>query len=191
MIKAIDTRYKGYKFRSRLEARFAVFLDALNVDWDYEIEGFDLPHTGKYLPDFFLPNGGIPEHYTGPMWIEVKATRPTVEEVNKLRELAVTTQVPGAFFRGASPPNVPNTFKGYLDPIYDGCGIPVLDDHQIPLDFFAPAPKNLPASFWEDKNNRDLLYDWYTRVWGEMPINTLRIAAKAALAARFEFGESG
>lgn len=26
-IKAIDTIYKGYKFRSRLEARWAVFFD--------------------------------------------------------------------------------------------------------------------------------------------------------------------
>lgn len=27
-IKAIDTYYKGYRFRSRLEARWAVFFDA-------------------------------------------------------------------------------------------------------------------------------------------------------------------
>ncbi len=30
-IKAIETRYKGYRFRSRLEARWAVFFDALSV----------------------------------------------------------------------------------------------------------------------------------------------------------------
>ena len=30
-IKAIETVYKGYRFRSRLEARWAVFFDACGV----------------------------------------------------------------------------------------------------------------------------------------------------------------
>ena len=55
MIKAIETQYQGYRFRSRLEARWAVFFDALGVEWEYEPEGFDLGHEGKYLPDFYLP----------------------------------------------------------------------------------------------------------------------------------------
>ena len=53
-VKAIQTRYKGYHFRSRLEARWAVFFDALGIEWEYEKEGFDTPH-GKYLPDFYFP----------------------------------------------------------------------------------------------------------------------------------------
>ena len=52
MIKAIQTRYKGYHFRSRLEARWAVFFDALGLEWEYEPEGFDLGEAGWYLPDF-------------------------------------------------------------------------------------------------------------------------------------------
>lgn len=51
-IKAIETRYKGYRFRSRLEARWAVFFDALGLEWDYEPEGYDLGEAGWYLPDF-------------------------------------------------------------------------------------------------------------------------------------------
>jgi hypothetical protein len=59
-IKAIETSYKGYRFRSRLEARWAVFFDALGWEWDYEPEGFELEiATGdgelkhaRYLPDF-------------------------------------------------------------------------------------------------------------------------------------------
>lgn len=54
-IKAIETRYKGYRFRSRLEARWAVFFDALGIKWEYEKEGYKLS-TGWYLPDFWLPN---------------------------------------------------------------------------------------------------------------------------------------
>jgi hypothetical protein len=30
-IRAIETRYKGYRFRSRLEARWAVVLDSASV----------------------------------------------------------------------------------------------------------------------------------------------------------------
>ncbi len=58
MIKAIETRYKGYRFRSRLEARWAVFFDAAEIDWQYEVEGFDLGGR-HYLPDFWLPSHEI------------------------------------------------------------------------------------------------------------------------------------
>lgn len=51
-IKAIETEYNGYKFRSRLEARWAVFFDALGLDYEYEPEGFELENGIKYLPDF-------------------------------------------------------------------------------------------------------------------------------------------
>lgn len=54
-IKAIETVYKGYRFRSRLEARWAVFFDTAGIKWDYEPEGYDLGEHGYYLPDFFLP----------------------------------------------------------------------------------------------------------------------------------------
>lgn len=76
-IKAIETRYKGYRFRSRLEARWAVFFDALGIEWQYEPEGFErtepvwhetLGRVGekviRYLPDFYLPQTDT--------WVEVK-----------------------------------------------------------------------------------------------------------------------
>lgn len=53
-IKAIQTEYKGYRFRSRLEARWAVFFDACGVKWEYEPEGYDLGDGLLYLPDFLL-----------------------------------------------------------------------------------------------------------------------------------------
>lgn len=55
-IKAIETQYKGYRFRSRLEARWAVFFDALGIRWKYEPEGYDLGKAGWYLPDFWIPD---------------------------------------------------------------------------------------------------------------------------------------
>lgn len=66
-IAAIETRYAGCKFRSRLEARWAVAFDHLNLAWEYEPQGYLLrdrePHI-PYLPDFWLP--------TLNLWVEVK-----------------------------------------------------------------------------------------------------------------------
>lgn len=58
MIKAIETVYNGYRFRSRLEARWAVFFDALGIEYEYESEGYELGDLGRYLPDFWLPVDG-------------------------------------------------------------------------------------------------------------------------------------
>jgi hypothetical protein len=64
-IKAIETRYKGYLMRSRLEARWATFFDKLGIKWEYEKEGFQFDGH-FYLPDFYLPELGI--------WCEIKGT---------------------------------------------------------------------------------------------------------------------
>lgn len=62
-IKAIETHYDGYRFRSRLEARWAVFFNSLRIPYEYEKEGFMV--DGKpYLPDFYLPRQDV--------WVEVK-----------------------------------------------------------------------------------------------------------------------
>ena len=62
--KPIETVYRGYRFRSRLEARWAVFFDAVGLEFEYEKEGFDLGDGIKYLPDFWIPSLNL--------WIEVK-----------------------------------------------------------------------------------------------------------------------
>jgi hypothetical protein len=56
--QAIQTRYAGCHFRSRLEARWAVFFDQLSIRWEYEPQGFDDGQGGRYLPDFWLPELG-------------------------------------------------------------------------------------------------------------------------------------
>lgn len=79
MLKAIETTFMGYKFRSRLEARWAVFFDHLGIEWQYEPEGFDLNGL-YYLPDFWLPQQQC--------WYEVKGQIPTVDEQEKAARLA-------------------------------------------------------------------------------------------------------
>ena len=56
-LKPIPTEYKGCLFRSRLEARWAVFLDSLAIEWHYEHDPYPLAPFGyQYLPDFYLPD---------------------------------------------------------------------------------------------------------------------------------------
>ena len=62
-ITAIETSYQGCRFRSRLEARWAVFFDRAGVAWQYEPQGFAIGGR-PYLPDFLLPDSGT--------WVEVK-----------------------------------------------------------------------------------------------------------------------
>jgi hypothetical protein len=44
-MRALETHYNGYRFRSRLEARWAVFFDACGIQYRYEPEGYDLAQT--------------------------------------------------------------------------------------------------------------------------------------------------
>lgn len=80
-MKVIQTHYKGYYFRSRLEARWAVFFDAVDLEYRYEYEGYKLQNGLWYLPDFYLPEQGC--------YIEIKpGWNETTEEVEKVRGLA-------------------------------------------------------------------------------------------------------
>lgn len=61
---SIETRYAGHRMRSRLEARWATFFDAIGMPWRYEADGVKLPSGRQYLPDFEL----------GPFSVEVKGS---------------------------------------------------------------------------------------------------------------------
>lgn len=65
-IAAIETTYAGCRFRSRLEARWAVFLDRLDIQWEYEPQGYEFDGQ-RYLPDFHLPAMGIDVEVKGVM----------------------------------------------------------------------------------------------------------------------------
>ena len=91
-IQAIQTWYKDHFYRSRLEARHAVFFTAMNIKYEYEVETYDLGPAGYYLPDFWLP------HYK--TWIEVKGVLPSEKEKEKLRALTEMTESYGFIFSG-------------------------------------------------------------------------------------------
>ena len=85
MIQAIETHYKGYRFRSRLEARWAVFFDVLGIEWQYEPEGYNIDGV-MYLPDFYLPQVG--------MFAEIKPAGLSEDEIEKVNSLAYNTNKP-------------------------------------------------------------------------------------------------
>ena len=90
-IKAIPTEYNGYRFRSRLEARWAVFFDKLGIDYEYEIEGYEVANGVWYLPDFHLESG----------WIEVKHKNDTdIEATEKMGLLVSGLREPGVIVYG-------------------------------------------------------------------------------------------
>lgn len=88
-LRPIETVYAGHTFRSRLEARWAMFFDGLALPWLYEPEAFQFEKAwwlGKtypsvrYLPDFFLPSIET--------WVEIKPHEPSSRERACCAELA-------------------------------------------------------------------------------------------------------
>jgi hypothetical protein len=96
MSKIIETKYNGYKFRSRIEARWAVFFDHSRILYEYEKEGYDLSELGRYLPDFWLRNVGFAGGPNG-MFIEVKSNPPTDIELKKLDRLSTELNTRSGF----------------------------------------------------------------------------------------------
>lgn len=75
-IRAIPTRYAGVLFRSRLEARWAVFFDAAGISWTYEPERVALTGRSTYLPDFCTNGSG---------YVEVKGAEGNLDKPYLLR----------------------------------------------------------------------------------------------------------
>lgn len=91
-MEPIPTHYDGYYFRSRLEARWAVFFNTLGIRYDYEKQGYTLADGTWYLPDFWLSEQEC--------WIEIKGQEPTEEEHKKARLLAVESGRNACIFYG-------------------------------------------------------------------------------------------
>lgn len=163
-IKAIDTRYAGHRFRSRLEARWAVFFDHLGLEWVYEPEGYELP-SGAYLPDFWLPAFGA--------WLEIKPVGPTDAEKRLCEELANATGFPALIGVGVPA----SRMLAYSGKWREACmaicattGRPCLDGGEVGGGILRAS--SACTLFAPD---------------GSMPISD---AAVAACSARFEFGQT-
>lgn len=192
-IKAIDTVYKGYRFRSRLEARWAVFFDALGVEWEYEKAGYQFDDGTRYLPDFWLPE----QH----CWIEIKGEPPSKEEKLKAEKLFDESgQVPVIIFHGLPEPGFPGT--GWYFEIGDSSGGEVRDYpvriesclHCGKMDFSYNDYKYSVMCF-SDTSNDEVCYHINCRTCScatrEQNFARIISACLRAKQARFEHGECG
>jgi hypothetical protein len=103
-VQPIETRYNGHLFRSRLEARWAVWLDTLGIKYAYEHQGFNLDGD-RYLPDFWLPFPSGPAWPEGTTsvagyWLEIKPAPLTEKEESLLTKLAMDTKHHAHAFAG-------------------------------------------------------------------------------------------
>jgi len=190
-IKAIETEYNGYRFRSRLEARWAVFLDALGVKYEYEPEGFELPSGKKYLPDFKVKchgKRGSCSDEPFDLYIEVKG-RMTQDDADKIREFAgkhenevyeIEIENPVLIVGGIPPKDCSydSNALGAYDGM-DGTDVYPFNYQLVDGDMFAayPAAKNGRFYLWGDDSNY---------IDG---IDGVENAYDIARKARFEYGE--
>jgi hypothetical protein len=164
-IKAIETSYKNYRFRSRLEARWAVFFDALGIRWEYEKEGYQLP-SGSYLPDFFIP---IPsrEYPKAGLWVEIKGFEAIKRERQLLDELCQETKHTSYLMQG-----MPFENKMYM--VHHSWKSGAYGQRE--------QPKGYPPAFIEYSL-------WYFLTRFDVA-DKVDAAIAAARSARFEHGES-
>lgn len=98
-IKPIETLCDGHRFRSRLEARWAMVFKELGIGFSYEPNGYDLGQHGRYLPDFFLPDTYLRLGSKKGVFVEIKPT-PEIDS-NLFNAFANITKSPIIVFTGA------------------------------------------------------------------------------------------
>jgi hypothetical protein len=105
-LNGIPTEYAGTRFRSRLEAGWAITLDRYGIRWEYEPELVTLPSGAGYLPDFRLPQ----------LATVIEAKGPHGQRLEKTREYAQAS--PGVIVIIGYPPQrrtlSPFRWEGYM-----------------------------------------------------------------------------
>lgn len=112
-MKAIPTMYRGVQFRSRLEARWAEFMDLIGLVWEYEPEGVQMVDGTRYLPDFWLP---LVHHRgkQGAVYLEIKPTSPSEGEQHKARLLAWGSAIPVIVVETSPGPRAIECFEEHV-----------------------------------------------------------------------------
>lgn len=197
-IKPIETPYKGFLFRSRLEARWAVFMDVLGLKWKYENDGYDIEGI-KYLPDFFV-NHPIGIEGWG-FWVEIKPTPLNDKEIEFFDNVArvtghhtfVVTGQPWheehliyyfENYRHRVPKEVPFLI-GKLAEIHDGSKV------DQAAKYLGYQCNNWYVTKVYDHSNLEMTdFAGHNGIDHRKPSGTLAKAFRAARSARFEHGQS-
>lgn len=200
MIKAIQTEYNGYKFRSRLEARWAVFFDTIGIKYQYEPEGFEMEDGTRYLPDFYLPDSD--------RWIEIKGKPLSEKELKKCESFCegeynwkkkfvifvgnpeisiVSTKGESVLVKNINSDSISVFEVGEKDEKYCEWGIKAYS--WVPLSDIFPDF----VTFWADglAEKENTLSRFVPSIWRDasIPLERFAAAVKKARQARFEHGE--
>jgi hypothetical protein len=177
VIRAIETSYAGCRFRSRLEARWAVFFDHMGITWEYEAEGFELSSGERYLPDFRFP-----------LWpgscAEVKGSQDQLDaDAPRMRKFA--TEAPSHLLVLGPIPRVPHPEFSHSAPVHSL--IEYQAGHSM-LAMFAGSPGTPIIAACLAVAPLEVQHEPLT---GLRPARFIEDAYNAARSARFEHGERG
>lgn len=170
-IKAIETKYNGFNFRSRLEARWAIFFDMIGLKYEYEVEGYEMNGV-RYLPDFYIPSLD--------RWFEIKAKPLSEYEMKKCEEFCFNKDNENIKFSVliGSPEAVKiDNFAGVFEYVWEW------PSEKYPSNYRFLAPAELSEKEFYSRFMQGL---WVVPGVTE---EELTLAASAAREARFEFGE--
>jgi hypothetical protein len=112
----IETEYAGIRFRSRLEARWAVFFDALGIVWEYEPDAFRCCDGTNYLPDFRLADAPASLAILAGAYAEVKPPTGDFKKSIRFSHSAVGNKI----LLCSGPPKDDRTF-------FLACGVSAVD----------------------------------------------------------------
>lgn len=184
IVQAIQTRYAGCHFRSRLEARWAVFFDTHHIPWEYEPQGFNTS-AGPYLPDFLLTDCST--------WVEVRGSNDRVN-LDELATIAAELPLmplsagaergPRLMLLGPIP-----TVPGVLDLALGDFGWLGTSGDDWGRYGFGTYHKN-QRPWWLDGEPADLHRDPLTPITEQYEEGP-HYAYRAARSARFEHGHCG
>lgn len=189
-IKAIETVYNGYRFRSRLEARWAVFFDALGIEYEYEPEGFDLANGMRYLPDFKLLNWrGRDSQNEECLWVEIKP-KMNATDAEKVNMFCGKLERPMAILS-----DIPQNYEDWLSKGFESLGFGFYSNnfHCIDGDFFsygiAPTVDTFSDGYIKQYKTFELC-GADSSYWDDRQIEIVNKALLKAKMSRFEFGET-
>jgi hypothetical protein len=199
-MKAIETVYKGYRFRSRLEARWAVFFDALGLQWEYEPQGFDLGKGRLYLPDFRVryPGRDDPRTPRGDeafdAWFEVKPNLASISNDEWIKMRAWEVQSGHRLYLLDGPPDrIMYVTVGEVCARWSegACDAEYVVPPTAEMVHSASARDRFGSALWCSRGRMwfDEQENFFRPEWPE-DYSELTRAVGAARAARFEHGET-
>lgn len=179
-LQAIPTRHAGCHFRSRLEARWAVFFDAAHIRWEYEPQGY-LINDRPYLPDFYLPDHDV--------WVEVKGHEAALDKPFLNRAAAQLGQL---MVLGPIP-EPPRYGTDWYWPMLPWAELYVEDDgwgDTLAFGGYVERATLVTGDGWPQRLAYTKVHDWTVPVLGYARPGSLAAgyAYTAARSARFEHG---